>query len=180
MGLEQHLTEKISNVFLDLGLTYEVIDDFKGYVEGSIKEEDFFNKLPSIDMKQLKSDALDAVVSVYHSLVKHKASDYLSKYLRILFQMGKSSLFFVLDKTSYYKPTSYYKEFLKYGLGPVFVIAYYATSITEQERALDRGFILFYDSIYEKHRDSFLEAIKISEINEKSYNNNLFSLQGKR
>ncbi|WP_017210629.1 DUF4132 domain-containing protein [Clostridium beijerinckii] len=168
MGLEQHLTEKISNVFLDLGLKYEVIDDFKEYVEGNIKEEDFFNKLPSIDMKQLKSDALDAVVSVYHSLVKHKASDYLSKYLRILFQMGKSSLFFALDKTSYYKPTSYYKEFLKYGLSPVFVIAYYATSITEQERTLDRGFILFYDSLYEKHRDSFLEAIKISEINEQA------------
>ena len=75
MGLEQHLTEKISNVFSDLGLTYEVIDDFKEYVEGSIKEEDFFNKLPSLDMKQLKSDAVEAVVSVYHSLVKHKAND---------------------------------------------------------------------------------------------------------
>ncbi|EKQ56080.1 MULTISPECIES: DUF4132 domain-containing protein [unclassified Clostridium] len=168
MGLEQHLAEKISNVLLDLGLTYEVIDNFKEYVEGSLNEEEFFKKLPSIDMKQLKSEVVEAVVSAYNSLTKHKAEDYLSKYLRILFQMGKASLFFVLDKTIYYKGASYYRDFLKYGLSPAFVIAYYATSITKMERNLSRDFILFYDGLYEEYKNSFSEAVEISEINEQA------------
>lgn len=179
MELEQHLTEKISNVLLDLGLTYEVIDSFKEYIEGSVGEEEFFNKLPSMDMKQLKSEVVEAVVSAYHSLTKHKADDYLSKYLRILLQMGQSSSFFILDKTSYYKGASYYRDFLKYGLSPAFVIAYYATYITKQERTLSRDFISFYDALYEDYRDSFLEAIKISEINEQAIINTYLAYKEK-
>ncbi|MCH5138459.1 NAD(P)H-quinone oxidoreductase subunit M, partial [Clostridiaceae bacterium UIB06] len=168
MGLEQHLTEKISNVLSDLDLSYEVIDSFKEYVEESLEEEELFKKLPIIDMKQLKPETVEAIVSAYHSLTKHKADDYLSKFLRILFQMGKASLFSVLDRTCYYKGASYYRDFLKYGLSPAFVVAYYATSITEQERTLSRDFILFYDGLYEKYKDSFSEAIEISKINEQA------------
>ncbi|MBV7273890.1 DUF4132 domain-containing protein [Clostridiaceae bacterium UIB06] len=168
MGLEQHLIEKINNVLLDLDLSYEIIDSFKEYAEESVKEEEFFKKLPSIDMKQLKAEVVEEVVSVYKSLNKHKAGELLSKYLKMLFQMGKASLFSVLDKTTYYPGTSYFKKFLEYGLSATFVIAYYATSITEKERTLSRDFISFYDSLYEKYKDSFLEAIHISEINEQA------------
>ncbi|MDS0527665.1 DUF4132 domain-containing protein [Clostridium sp. SHJSY1] len=168
MILEQHLTEKIINVLVSLDLSYEVTDSFKEYVEESLGEEEFFKKLPTIDMKQLKPEEVEIIVSAYRSLVKHKADDYLSKYLRTLFQMGKESLFSVFDEIGYYKGASYYRDFLKYGLSPEFVIAYYATSITKQERTLSRDFILFYDGLYEKYKDSFSEAIEMSKANEQA------------
>ncbi len=168
MRLQDHLIEKISNALLELGLADEVIDSFEAYMEGNLEEEKLLKDLPSIDMEQLNADVVEKMVSAYQSLEKHKAYDHLSKYIRMLFQIGKVSLFSVLDKTTYYHGNPYFKKFLEYGLSPTFVIAYYATSITEQERTLSREFIMFYDSFYDKYKDSFLEAFDMSKINEKA------------
>ncbi|GCD10041.1 DUF4132 domain-containing protein [Clostridium tagluense] len=168
MGLQNHLTEKISNVLVELGLDAEVIDSFEAYIEGSLGEQEFFENLPNMDMDNLKADLVEQMVSTYRSLDKHKAYDYWSKYIKILFQMGKTSVFSIIDKTTYYYGDEYFRKFLKYNLSPSFVIAYYARSSTRQERDLDRGFIKFYDSIYEEHKDAFKEAFDISKINEQT------------
>ncbi|WML33318.1 DUF4132 domain-containing protein [Clostridium sp. OS1-26] len=168
MGLQQHLIEKISNVLLELGLSNEVIDSFEAYIEGTLEEQGFFKSLPNIDMDNLNADVAEQMVSTYKSLDKHKAYDYLSKYIKILFQMGKVSVFSIIDKTTYYYGDEYCKRFLKYNISPSFVIAYYAKCITRQERTLERGFIKFYDSLYEEYKNAFKEAFAISKINEQA------------
>lgn len=168
MGLQQHLIEKISNVLLELGLFNEIIDSFEAYIEGTLEEQEFFKNLPNIDMDNLNADVVEQMVSTYKSLDKHKAYDYLSKYIKILFQMGKVSVFSIIDKTTYYYGDEYCRRFLKYNISPSFVIAYYAKCITRQERTLERGFIKFYDSLYEEYKDAFKEAFAISKINEQA------------
>ncbi|MBI6874795.1 DUF4132 domain-containing protein [Clostridium aciditolerans] len=168
MGLQQHLIEKISDVLLELGLSNEVIDSFEAYIEGTLEEQEFFKSIPNIDMDNLNADVVEQMVSAYKSLDKHKAYDYLSKYIKILFQMGKVSVFSIIDKTAYYYGDEYCRKFLKYNISPSFVIAYYAKFITRQERTLERGFIKFYDSLYEEYKDAFKEAFDISKINEQA------------
>ncbi|WP_051541979.1 HEAT repeat domain-containing protein [Clostridium lundense] len=167
MGLQDHLIDKISNVLLELGLSDEVIYSFEEYMEGNLEEEEFFKNLPYIDMGYLKADLVEQIVNTYRSLEKYKDYEYFSKYIKILFQIGKVSVFSIIDKTNY----SYYREqdckkFLKYNLNPAFVIAYYASGITKEESSLNRGFIKFYDSIYEEHKDAFKEAFHMSKIND--------------
>jgi hypothetical protein len=168
MGLKEHLIEKINDALLELQLSYEATVNVEGYIKGDLEEEEFLKNLPSIDMDNLNAEVVEKMVNTYNSLEKHKAYDYLSKYIKMLFQMGKVTVFSVLDKTNYYYGDEYCRKYLKYDLSPAFVIAYYARCTARQESTLNRGFIKFYDSLYEGNKDQFKEAFEISKINEKA------------
>jgi hypothetical protein len=168
MGLKEHLIEKINDALLGLKLPYEATVNVEGYIKGEIEEGEFFKNLPSIDMDNLNADVVEKMVSTYNSLDKHKASDYLSKYIKMLFQMGNVTVFSVIDKTTYYYGDEYCRKFLKYDLSPAFVIAYYARCTARKESTLDRGFIKFYDSLYEENKNQFKEALTISKTNERA------------
>ncbi len=183
MGLQEHLTEKISNVLLELRVSDEVIDNYEAYVEGSLEEQEFFNCLPTIDMKGLQDEVVEQLVNTYKSLEKHKVEEHSARYVRILFEIGGKSTFIIMDR-SYY---GYYKgdicrKLLKYKVKPAFVIAYYAKQIASSENNLSITFINFFDGLYEKYESEFEEAFDISNVREQmliaSYE--VYKRQGKK
>ncbi|MCB2313379.1 DUF4132 domain-containing protein [Clostridium tagluense] len=167
MGLQEHLTEKISNVLLELGVSDEVIESFEAYMEGSLEEQEFFNCLPTIDMNSLQDAVVEQLVKTYKSLEKRKAEEYSARYVRILFEIGGKSAFIIIGRcyTGYYK-VDFCRELLKYKVKPAFVIAYYARHIVSREDSLSITFINFFDGIYEKYESEFEEAFDSSNVRE--------------
>ncbi|MBZ9634549.1 DUF4132 domain-containing protein [Clostridium sp. FP1] len=170
MGLQEHLAEKINNVLLELGVSDEVIEGFEAYMEGSLKEQEFFNCLPTIDMKSLQDELVEQLVKTYKSLEKRKAEEYSSSYVRILFEIGGKSTFIIMDRcySGYYKG-DFCRKLLKYKVKPAFVIAYYAKNLVSSENNLSITFINFYDGLYEKYESEFEEAFDISDVMEQLF-----------
>lgn len=167
MGLQEHLTEKISDILLELGLVAEVIDKFEGYMEGNIEEQEFFNGSNTIDMNSLSGEVTEQLVKTYKSLERHKADDYMEKYIRTLFKIGGKSTLSIIDK---FEPYYYYKDdickkLLKYKVKPAYIIAYYAGHIVSEERYLTHKFIRFFDGLYLGNEEEFKEAFDMCEIN---------------
>ncbi|MGH4124408.1 MAG: DUF4132 domain-containing protein [Clostridium sp.] len=167
MGLQEHLTEKISNVLVELGVSDEVIDSYEAYMEGSLEEQEFFNCLPTIDMNGLQDAVVEQLVKTYKSLEKRKAEEYSERYVRILFEIGGKSTFIIMDRcySGYYKG-DFCRKLLKYKVKPAFVVAYYAEHIVQSENNLSITFINFFDGIYEKYENEFEEAFDVSDVME--------------
>lgn len=166
MALQENLIEKMSITLLNMGLSNGIVEKFESYIAGDLEEEHFFSLLFDMNLAVLSDDIVEQLASTHRFLERQQAKEYIGKYIRMLFKIGKLSTFSIIDK--FYSP--YYKKetvekLLQYKVKPAFAIAYYADGLSASVQTFNISCITFFDSLYEECWEEFEEAFDMSEMN---------------